>query len=57
MKIIAILLIVVGVFGIFAGMMMVGDIGIAALLGASAGLLSGIGFWKVAGTLNELGDE
>lgn len=44
MKIIGILLIIVGILGIFMGMMMFGDIGIACLVGAVTALLSGIGF-------------
>lgn len=44
MKVIGILLIVLGVIGIFMGMMMFGDIGIACIIGALAALLSGIGF-------------
>ncbi|MDE6964562.1 MAG: hypothetical protein K2P30_13155, partial [Lachnospiraceae bacterium] len=41
-KIIGIILIVVGILGIFMGMMMFGDIGIACLVGAITALLSGI---------------
>lgn len=48
MKIIAILLIIIGVFGVIMGSMMFGDIGIAALIGALAALLSGIGFFMVS---------
>ncbi len=44
MKVIAILLIVLGVIGIALGLMMFGDIGIACIVGAVAALLSGIGF-------------
>ena len=47
MKIIAILLLIVGVSGILLGGMMFGDIGIAAMIGGSVGILSGIGFLKV----------
>ena len=47
MKIIAILLIIVGVSGILLGGMMFGDIGIAAMIGGSVVILSGIGFLKV----------
>ncbi len=35
------------VIGIFFGMLMFGDIGVACIVGALAGLLSGIGFLKV----------
>ncbi len=44
MKVIGILLIVWGVLGILMGMMMFGDIGIACIVGAVSGLLSGVGF-------------
>ncbi|MBO9599487.1 MAG: hypothetical protein J7559_16895 [Cohnella sp.] len=48
MKIIGILLIVVGVIGIIMGVNMFGDIGIAAMIGAITGVLSGIGFLLVS---------
>lgn len=48
MKVIGILLIILGVIGIFMGMMMFGDIGIACMVGALAALLSGIGFMIAA---------
>lgn len=44
MLVIGILLIILGAIGLFLGMMMVGDIGIACMVGALAALLSGIGF-------------
>jgi hypothetical protein len=44
MKIIGIILLVVGAIGIALGLSMFGDIGIAALIGASTAILSGIGF-------------
>ena len=44
MLLIGILLIILGVIDLFLGMMMVGDIGIACIVGALAALLSGIGF-------------
>ena len=47
MKVIAILLIILGVIGFFMGSLMFGDIGIAAMVGAAAALLSGIGFFIV----------
>jgi len=47
MKVIAILLILVGVAGIFLGSMMFGDIGLSCIVGALAALLSGIGFLMV----------
>lgn len=43
-KVIGILLIILGVIGIFMGLMMFGDIGIACIIGALGSLLSGIGF-------------
>lgn len=51
MKVIGILLIILGVLGIFMGLMMFGDIGIACLVGAITALLSGIGFVKVSNEL------
>lgn len=44
MKIVAILLVVVGIIGFIMGGMMFGDIGLAAFVGSAAALLSGIGF-------------
>lgn len=44
MKIIAILLIIIGVIGLLLSTMMFGDIGIAAAVGSVSALLSGIGF-------------
>lgn len=44
MKVIAILLIVVGILGLLTSTLMFGDIGIAAAIGSITGLLSGIGF-------------
>ncbi|MCR4788149.1 MAG: hypothetical protein K5888_06165 [Lachnospiraceae bacterium] len=44
MKAIGIVLIVLGILGIFMGLMMFGDIGIACIVGALSALLSGIGF-------------
>ncbi len=49
MRVIGILLIILGVAGIFLGMMMIGDIGVACIVGALAALLSGIGFMIAAG--------
>ena len=48
MKIIAYLLIAIGIAGFILGGMMFGDIGLAAFIGAAAALVSGIGFFKVA---------
>jgi len=44
LKIVGILLLVVGGLGILMGAMMFGDIGIAAMIGASSAILSGVGF-------------
>ena len=44
MKIIGILLIALGVIGLALGMAMFGDIGLAAMIGATSALLSGVGF-------------
>ena len=44
MKVIAILLVLVGVLGLVMGTMMFGDIGIACMVGGMSALLSGIGF-------------
>ena len=46
-KVIAIILIVTGVLGMLMGAMMYGDIGIAAFIGATSALFSGIGFFKL----------
>jgi uncharacterized membrane protein len=46
MKTIGIILMVIGVIGVILGLMMFGDIGIAALIGAVTALVSGIGFIK-----------
>ncbi|EDK34905.1 hypothetical protein [Clostridium kluyveri] len=44
MKIIGIILIIVGIAGIIVGCVVRGNIGIATIIGALAGLISGIGF-------------
>jgi len=44
MKVIGILLIILGGIGLLLGLMMFGDIGVAAIIGALSALLSGIGF-------------
>lgn len=48
MKAIGIILIVLGALGIFMGLMMFGDIGLACLVGALTAVLSGIGFLLVS---------
>lgn len=50
MKLIAILLIIIGVAGIALGCSMFGDIAIAAIIGATSALLSGLGFLLKSGT-------
>jgi len=47
MKIIAIILIVVGIIGLFLSTLMFGDIGIAAAIGSVTAVLSGFGFINV----------
>ncbi len=44
MKVIGILLVILGALGLLMGFMMVGDIGIACIVGALSAILSGIGF-------------
>lgn len=51
LKIIGILLVLLGVAGVFMGLMMFGDIGIACLVGALSAVLSGIGFLNVSGKI------
>ncbi|RCW82522.1 hypothetical protein DER71_12018 [Halanaerobium sp. DL-01] len=46
MKIIGIILILIGIAGIFVGSLMFGDIGVAAMIGSLAALFSGIGFFR-----------
>ena len=54
MKAVGIILIVIGVVGILLRMMMYGDIGIAAIIGASGALVSGIGFLQVNKAIENL---
>lgn len=54
MKVIGILLIIVGISGIFMGGMMFGDIGIACMVGAVAALLSGLGFLSANKKINRI---
>ena len=51
MKAIGILLVILGIIGLLMGMLMIGDIGIACIVGALSALLSGIGFIIVNGKL------
>lgn len=48
MRAIGVLLVIVGIIGIGMGCVMFGDIGIACIVGALSGLLSGIGFLTAA---------
>ena len=54
MKVIGILLIILGGIGIFMGMIMFGDIGIACLVAAFTALLSGIGFIIASSKVNRM---
>lgn len=54
MKVIGVLLIILGVLGIGIGCMMFGDIGIAAIIGAMAAMLSGFGFLAVVKKINAI---
>ena len=44
LKLVGIFLLVLGGIGVILGAMMFGDIGVAAMIGASSAILSGIGF-------------
>ncbi len=52
MKTIGIILVVIGILGIFLGSMMFGDIGLAAFIGAITAVVSGIGFIKIENSLS-----
>lgn len=54
MTLIGFLLLLVGVFGLVAGSMAFGDIGIACIIGGLAALLSGIGFLMAAKKIKKL---
>jgi len=54
MKLAGVLLIIVGLLGLVAGGMMFGDIGVAAWIAAFTALISGFGFFRVAGQINTL---
>jgi hypothetical protein len=57
MKRIGIILIAIGGVGIILGGMMFGDIGIAAFIGATTALVSGIGFLKLTKLLQKPTNE
>ncbi len=57
MRGIGIILIIIGVIGLLMGMMMIGDIGIACIVGALVGIFSGIGFLIAAGRISALGRQ
>jgi len=44
MTAVGILLLILGVIGMLLGSLMIGDIGLAAMIGSAASILSGIGF-------------
>ena len=54
MKALGILLILVGLFGMYAGTAAYGDIGIACMIGGITALLSGIGFLIASGKIKEI---
>lgn len=54
MRTISILLIILGIIGIACGLIAVGDIGIACLIGGATAFLSGIGFWITAGKIKKV---
>jgi len=54
MKVIAVLLLVLGVLGVVMGLNMFGDIGIAALIGALTAILAGVGFFIVAKKITDI---
>ena len=54
MKVLAIILIVVGVIGIIMAGAMFGDIGLAAGVGAVTAILSGVGFLLIERKLKKL---
>lgn len=57
MKIIGFLLLLVGVLGLLTGMMMFGDIGIAAIIGSLVGILSGLGFLRMPKLIRKITRE
>lgn len=52
--IVSILLIMLGLAGIGMGAMMFGDIGVAAMIGGGAALLSGFGFIRLSSQVKAL---
>ena len=57
MKLISVLLLVTGIFGLFLSGMMFGDIGVAGMIGAVGALLSGVGFWIASGGIKKIKKE
>ena len=55
--ILAILLMVLGVVGILLGGAMFGDIGVAAIIGGGAALLSGLGIFRLEKRVSVLQDS
>ena len=56
MRLIGVLLILLGIVGVIMGAMMFGDIGIACIVGALSGLLSGFGFLSADKRLKNMND-
>ena len=54
MKFVGVLLIIIGILGLLVSTMMFGDIGFAASIGSTVGLISGIGFLKVSNAIKAL---
>lgn len=53
MKIISIILIIIGAFGLLLSTMMFGDIGLAAAIGSITAILSGVNFLNLNKRLNK----
>ncbi len=51
---VGVLLIVLGAFGVVIGGNMIGDIGVACLVGAVAAIISGIGFLVTSSRIKKL---
>jgi len=57
MKLISVLLLLVGIVGIFLSAGMFGTIGMAGMIGSLGSLLSGIGFWISSGQVGKTKKE